>query len=236
MALVGHVTNIYSACDEDSKALSKKMHLSYPWKVHDIAKDFELLDVWEFPIMANKTQNQDFSLFLRVIQQSSKPSARSFFSIKFMIARFLVILRVFLGGIFGLDQNINSLPIPGCDETSLKDRLSVEDRNRSLAESGGEGAPNDSIWRTVYLYENEMLTELSNNTVHALMHFGWVQKFGKFFTARLAVYAKPRGTLGEFYMRLIVPFRRAIIYPALMQEIKNKWEEYTDSINRTDQL
>lgn len=205
--------------------IPKEIHYSYPWKVHEIAKDFELLDVWDFPILADKTQNQDFSLFLQVMQQPSKPSVRSYFSIKSLIARFLVILRVFLGEAFGLDKNVNTLPIPGCKETSLKNRLSEQDIKRSLAEAVGEEDQEKFIWRTVYLYENEMLTELSNETVHALMHFGWVHKSENYCTAQLAVYAKPRGTTGEFYMKLIMPFRHAIIYPVLLEEVKNRWEK-----------
>jgi SAM-dependent methyltransferase len=214
-AFSGHAQNIY-----------KKTHYSHPWKVHEIAKDFELLDVWEFPILADKTRNQDFSFFLKVMQQPPKQYAHRFFSIRYLIARSLIFLRVYLGEMFGLDKNINSLPIPGCRENSIKDRLSVEDRKRSLAESSEEGAPNKGIWRTVYLYENEMLTELSNDTVHALMHFGWVHKSGNYFTAQLAVYAKLRGNLGKFYMKLIMPFRQLIIYPTMMEDVNNKWEEY----------
>ena len=210
--------------------IHKETHYSHPWKVHEIAKDFELLDVWEFSILADKTQNHDFSFFLKVMQQSSKQSVRSYFSIKYLIARFLVSLRVFLGEMFGLDKNINSLPIPGSTETSIKDRLSVEDRKRSLVESSEERAQNNAIWRTVYLYENEMLTELSNDTVHTLMHLGWVHKSGNYSTAQLAVYAKPRGNLGIFYMKLIMPFRHVIVYPAMMEEVKKRWEEYNKII------
>jgi hypothetical protein len=228
-AFTGHVKNIYTAFNEDFKTLNKKTHYSHPWKVHEIAKDFELLDVWEFPILADQTRNQDFSFFLKVMQEPPKISVRSFFSIKNLIARFLVLLRVVLGEAFGLDKNVNSLPIPGCKETSLRDRLSKEDLKRNLAESVGEEDQGKFIWRTVYLYENEMLTELSNNTVHVLMHWAWVHKSRNYFTAQLAVYTKPRGTMGEFYMNLIMPFRHMIIYPAMMEEVKKKWDAYTKS-------
>ena len=210
--------------------IHKETHYSHPWKVHEIAKDFELLDVWEFPILAAKTKNQDFSFFLKVLQQPPKNNVRSFFSLRYLIARSLVFLRVYLGEIFGLDKKINSLPIPGSIETSIKDRLSFEDQKRSLAESSEEDGDNEGLWRTVYLYENELLIELSNDTVHALMHLGWVHKSGNIFTARLAIYAKPRGNLGMLYMKLIMPFRQLIIYPALMEDVKNRWEEYNKNL------
>ena len=204
--------------------ITKKTHFSHPWKVHEIAKDFKLLDVWEFPIVGDKTKNQDFSFFLKVMQQPPKNRVTSFFSFRYLLARLLVFLRVYLGESFGLDKNVNSLPIPGSTEISIKERLSDEDQIRSLVESSEEGEPKRGIWRTVYLYENEMLTELSNDTVHALMHFGWVHKSGNHYTVQLAVYEKSRGNFGEFYMKLIMPFRHVIVYPAMMDEVKKRWE------------
>ncbi len=214
---------------------NKKTHYSHPWKVHEISEDFELLDVWEFPILADNSRKQDFSLFLKIMQQAPKNSVTSFFSIRQLAARFLIFLRVHSGEMFGLDKNLNTLPIPGSMEISIKDRLSGEDLKRNLAESNERGGDNQGIWRTVYRYENEMLTELSNDTVHALMHLGWVHKSGKYFTAQLAVYAKPRGNLGEFYMKLIMPFRHAIVYPAMMEEVKKRWEAY-DKIARRQSI
>jgi SAM-dependent methyltransferase len=202
----------------------KKKHYSQPWKVHEIAQDFELLDVWEIPILADKTKDQDFSCFLEVMRSSALEDTYRFFSIRHLAARFLVALRMYLGETFDLDKNINSLPIPGSYETSMRERLSAADLKKSLADSIGEGTQTEGIWRTVYLYENEMLTEHSNDTVHALMHLGWVHKYGNYYTAQLAVYAKPRGNFGEFYMQLIMPFRRVIVYPTMMEEIKKRWD------------
>ncbi len=204
----------------------KKKHYSYPWIVHEIAQDFELLDVWEIPILADKTRNQDFSHLLRVMRSSAPGNAGSFFSVRHLIARLLVALRVYLGEKFGLDRNLNTLPIPGSTEISLKERLSAEDLKKSQANPIGEGAQTEDIWKTVYVYENEMLTEHSNDTVHALMHLGWVHKYGNYHTAQLAVYAKPRGNFGEFYMKLIMPFRRVIVYPTMMEEVKKRWDAY----------
>jgi SAM-dependent methyltransferase len=201
-------------------------HHSHHWKVHEIARDFELLDVWEFPIWADKNKNQDFALFLKIMQQPPKTRITSFFSIRYLTAGFLVVLRMYLGETFNLDKNINTLPIPGSKELSFRERLSEEDLKRSLEESKGEGAQDNGTWRTVYRYENEMLTELSNDTVHALMHLGWVHKHGNYYTAQLAVYAKPRGALGEFYMRLIMPFRQLVVYPAMLDEVEKRWEAY----------
>jgi ankyrin repeat protein/SAM-dependent methyltransferase len=210
----------------------KKKHLSHPWKVHEIAQDFDLLDVWEFPILADKTRGQDFSYLIKAMQSPVQENIRDDFSIRYQIARFLVALRMYLGESFGLDKNIHSLPIPGCRETSLKERLSEEDFERSLGFAIGEGAPDESIWRTVYRYENEMLIELSNDTAHALMHFGWVHKYGNYYTAQLSVYAKSRGNFGDFYIQLIMPFRHVFVYPVMMEEVKKRWDAYNQTAQR----
>jgi SAM-dependent methyltransferase len=222
----GHSVNLFSAYQEASEPLNVKTHCAQPWKVHDIAKDFELLDVWEFPILADKSKGQDFSFFLEILQQRPKVKVRSFLSLRTLISRSLVLIRWLLGEILGLDKQVNTLPIPGCKETSLKDRLSAEERKRSVAKIADEAGNNKFAWRTVYLYENEMLTELSNETAHALMHLGWIHKTGNFHTAQLAVYSKPRGDSGAFYMKLIMPFRRLFVYPALMDEVKTRWDAY----------
>ena len=208
---------------------NERIHRSQPWKVHEIAQDFELLDVWEFPILADITKGQDFSLFLRVLRQSPKVKGNSLFSLRSLISRSLVVIRWFLGEIFGLDKQVNTLPIPGCRETSIRDRLSVEDQKRSLTKLAVETGNDKFPWRTVYHYENEMLIELSNETAHALMHWSWVHKTGDFYAGQLAVYSKPRGDLGALYMELIMPFRRLVIYPTLLKEMKTRWEDYIKS-------
>ncbi len=222
-----HPENISANYSNNLQEINNKSHYSQPWKVHEIAQDFILLDVWEYPILADNSKDQDFLFFLKMIQQPLPTKVNRSVSIKFLASGLLISLRMFLGKILGLDKNINTLPIPGCKETSIKERLSAKDRERSLSLSKlGISYSDNETWRVVYLYEDEMLTELSIDVVHVLMHQGWVHKSGNFFTARLAVYAKPRGMIGNLYMKLIMPFRRIIIYPALMENVKNTWEFY----------
>lgn len=223
MGFLGMIESNVAADYGNQQIIDKKTHYAYPWKVHEIAKDFELLDVWEYPILADKTRDQDFFFFLKVMRQSPPKDDTDFFSPRLILAKLLVTLRVYLGELFGLDKNINSLPVPGCQETSIQERLSAQDREKTLDLSFVLGIQNQGIWNTVYLYENEMLTELSIATAHALMHIGWIHKSGNYYAARLAVYAKPRGDLGKLYMALIMPFRRWIIYPVMLEDVKNKW-------------
>lgn len=222
-----HTKNIYAAYCIESQQINHKLHYSQPWKVHEIAPDFDLLDVWEYPISADISKGQDFFFFLKMMRQPSQQNINDFTSAKHLAATFLISLRMYLGEIFGLDKNMNTLPIPGCQEISIKDRLSVTEQKRSLDLPELKISDDEiNTWRIVYLYENEMLIELSIAPVHALMHLGWIQKSENLFTAQLAVYAKPRGKLGHLYMKLIMPFRRLIIYPSLMENVKNIWDAY----------
>jgi len=212
------------------QGINNKRHYDYPWKVHKIARDFKLLDVWEFQILADKTKNQNFRFFLKILQKKQSYNLKNYFSPRFLFAGFLFVLREFIGKTFSLDKDVNTLPIPGCKETSLRERLSKKDQKENLAEEEIKGNKKKHGFRMVYLYETESLWELSNNTVHALMHLGWVHKYGNYYTAQLAVYAKTRGRLGSLYMKLIMPFRRRIVYPVLMNTVKSRWEELCKSI------
>ena len=87
------------------------------------------------------------------------------------------------------DDRDLTLPIPGCVETSVCARLEDDDlegkpRDRRPA-IGDRLAPKV---KTVYLFADEALYELSNDTIHALLHMGLVGD-----RVSLAVYVKHRG-------------------------------------------
>ena len=63
----------------------------------------------------------------------------------------------------------------------------------------------------VYAEAEEQLFRLENRTVVAFMHLSLADR-----RPRIAVYVRPKGVLGSTYMRLIDPFRRAVIYPGLL--------------------
>ncbi len=184
--------------------------------------DFELLDVWEFPIQADSEAGEDFAFFYgcfkdAMARHAELPGA----------AGFLASFRVWLGRVLKLDSATERLPIPGCRETSLSERMTDGDRALNQLE------PSDEIslvsvggFQTVYLFPDESLEEISNKTVHALLHLSWVNKGGSLHTARLAVYVKARGGIGRWYIRLITPFRYWLVYPALMKHVRRSWAAY----------
>lgn len=134
-------------------------------------------------------------------------------------------LRDLLGAVFRLgristpaDGAKEKLPIPGTTETSLADRLPDDLRGTATGMRFGS-LPFAPLYRT----DDEFAAEVSNQTVHGVMHLGWADQGGGRYQGEMAVYVKPRGRLGQGYMTLIKPFRYAIVYPALMRQIERTW-------------
>jgi hypothetical protein len=63
----------------------------------------------------------------------------------------------------------------------------------------------------IYQEPDEALSRITNRTVTAFMHISLVDR-----RPRLAVYVRPNGAFGRAYMALIEPFRRWVVYPALL--------------------
>ena len=66
-------------------------------------------------------------------------------------------------------------------------------------------------FRPVYAEAEEQLFRIENRTVVAFMHLSLADR-----RPRIAVYVRPTGRFGGLYMRLIDPFRRAVVYPGLL--------------------
>jgi Protein of unknown function (DUF2867) len=85
---------------------------------------------------------------------------------------------------------------------------------------------------SLYLTGNEWAAEIVNNTVHGVMHVGWVPDGAGCHRGQMAVLVKPNGLLGSLYMSMIKPFRYMIIYPALMREIAHDWRQTMSARSR----
>ena len=71
----------------------------------------------------------------------------------------------------------------------------------------------------IYRSDAEYAAEISNATVHGVLHLAWVEQPDGRYRGRLSVYVNPRGALGRAYLALISPFRHFIVYPALMRQV-----------------
>jgi hypothetical protein len=203
----------------ESGRVSNATQEQRPWRIHEIVPDFRLEDVWALPVYGGA---EDFPALLEMIGSLDPADSDS------RATRFLWDLRDRLGKWFGLGRIVvaddrpaastSRLPIPGTDETSLTGRL-PDDLRDTAADSDFGSLPFTPLYRT----DDEAAAEISNQTVHGVVHLAWVERGKGRFQGQMAVYVKPRGRFGEGYMALIKPFRYWIVYPALMRQFDAAW-------------
>jgi hypothetical protein len=205
---------------KDNGRLPNSAHESRPWRIHEIVPDFTLEDVWALPAEGSA---EDFSTLLEMASSFDPADGDS------RATRFLWELRDRLGDWLGLGRihvpaggdpgaAEGELSIPGTTEGSLRSRLPEDLRDTTAGIDFGS-LPFSPLYRT----DDEAAAELSNQTVHGVAHFAWVDQGEGRYQAQMAVYVKPRGRLGQAYMALIKPFRYWIVYPALMQQFEQAW-------------
>ncbi|MGH9197177.1 MAG: DUF2867 domain-containing protein, partial [Acidimicrobiia bacterium] len=151
------------------------------------------------------------------------------------ISRALFWVRLRLGSLLGWDDPSKKRSIPGCRETALSDRLPDY-----LQGSAATPVISKKMQRTaggfqpLYRTDDEYAAEISNDTVHGVLHVGWVQQDDGRYRAQMGVYVKPRGLLGEIYMKFIDPFRHFIVYPAGMRYVGTVWDARDSNEPRED--
>lgn len=186
--------------------LPKTAHTDLPWRIHEIAPDFVLEDVWALPTPGGP---DDFPRLVHAF--ATGDPARTLPG----VARRLWALRWKIGALLGWDEADSGV---GSRVASLRDRLPAELR-AAPAGPAFESLP----FCSVYLTDDEWAAELANRTVHAVLHLGWVPHDGG-YRGQMAVLVKPNGRLGRAYMAAIAPIRHWIVYPALMRDVERDWQ------------
>ena len=195
--------------------LSRSDHERHDWVMGRIAPDFDLLDAWALPVEGTL---DDFDEAVELLTSMEPGGSGS------RVTRFLFAVRYRLGELLGWDRETNELPIPGCVETSLRDRLPAELRGSVPDEPVVDAShPEAGGFVPVFRTDREWAAELSNHTVHGVLQLGWVEQEPGRYRGQLGVYVKPRGRFGPAYLRLIAPFRHLIVYPALMRQTERRW-------------
>ena len=188
--------------------LPSSAHTSRPWRIHEIAPDFRLEDVWALPTPGGPDD------FPRLLEEfAAADPARSLPR----PARALWALRWKIGDLLGWDDEDDGL---GSRVATLRDRLPVDLRE------GQRGPQSDNLpFSSLYLVDDEWAAEIANRTMHGIVHLGWVPDGNGGYRGQMAVLVKPNGRLGSAYMAAIKPFRHLIVYPALMRLIERNWRE-----------
>jgi hypothetical protein len=189
--------------------LPNSAHTSRPWRIHEIAAGFRLEDVWVLPVRGERS---DFPALVQGLA-AGDPSQGSW------LARALWTIRWKLGELFGWDRTETGL---GARVPTLRQRLPGD-----LLDAPGPDF--DALpFTSLYLIEDEFAAEIANNTMHGVMHLGWVADETGAYYGQMAVLVKPNGLLGNAYMAAIRPFRHRIVYPAMMRQIERDWKLIAD--------
>jgi hypothetical protein len=187
-----------------------------PLRVHTFLADVPLHDVWAVDLPTHR-DHVILSEFLRRASPGGCDTADAEICRLPPVARALFHLRLFLGRIFRLEAEPKDALA-----ASFGSRLTAEDRARSFV---GAGTP-EGLFRVVYCFENEQLLEIQNRTVHAAALSALAERADG-YRFYFAVYVRQRTWITRCYMGLIDPFRRWIIYPALLKNIRTTWDQNT---------
>jgi len=129
------------------------------------------------------------------------------------LVRILLNFRFFVGRLLGWDREP-----PATKWNTFATRLSDADHSRSLVAAGTR----DGLFRALYRFENEHLLELINRTAHAAALSTLIETTTG-YRFYLAVYVQSVSRFTPFYMSLIDPFRKLIVYPSLMRSVRARW-------------
>ncbi|MGH3350125.1 MAG: DUF2867 domain-containing protein [Nocardioides sp.] len=180
---------------------------SQPWRIHEIADDFDLEDVWALPVQGGA---DDFPRFVEALMDGDDRDFPAAY-------RLLFAVRWALGRALGTDKDEHGLeqrvePLAGRLPDDLRDHPAPEH--------------DSSPFRPLYLTDREYAAEIANRTMHGVLHIGWVEDEASpdGFSAQLSVLVRPNGLLGDAYMAFIKPFRYLFVYPALLRTAGRRWD------------
>jgi Protein of unknown function (DUF2867) len=179
--------------------------LDLPLRVHSFLENVPLHDVWavDLPDGGGRVTLAEFHTCVKTQGFKRIPFA----------TKALLGLRLVLGRIFGLD-----IQTAARKSASYIRLLSEEDLSRSLETPGSK----DAFFDVLYRFDNEVLLEAINATVHAFLAQA-LARTSVGYRLFLAVYVRPVSWVTRAYMALIDPFRRWIVYPQLLEKTQKDW-------------
>ena len=176
-------------------------YLSLKLRAHELLHDVPLHDVSvvDLPGGGDGRRVAD----IRALDSAAAPSR---------LANSLFGLRRFLGRVFGWDR-VHLRP-----EESLLPRLSARDRRDS------EITPGTPLGSFLLLYQfpSEALGETRNATVHGFLCTA-LARTSTGYRLYWGVYVQPVSWLTRPYLIAIEPFRRFLVYPAMLRRIRRAW-------------
>ncbi len=176
-------------------------YLSLRLRAHELLHDVPLYDVSVVDLPDGDAGRSVADV--RAVELAAAPSR---------IANALYGVRRFLGRVFGWDRaQLRS-------EESLLSRMSERDRRESEITPGTPVGP----FLLLYQFPHEALSETRNATVHGYVCTA-LARTATGYRLYWGVYVLPVSWLTRPYLIAIEPFRRFILYPAMLRRIRRAW-------------
>jgi len=182
--------------------------LAQPLRVHAFLDGVPLHDVWAVNLPAWRE-----GITLHEFRGCSRKS-ENLGKVPWPV-RALFGMRFFLGRILSLEAEPRE-----AQKMYFANRLTPEDCARSLVPVGTP----DAFFRVVYRFENEILLEVVNRTVHAAS-LNALQRTNEGYRFYFAIYVRKISWITPVYMALIDPFRKWVVYPAILKRIRENWNQ-----------
>ncbi len=187
--------------------LANTAHTTRAWRIHEVAGDFDLEDVWALETPGGP---DDFAKLVKQFSSGDFPDGAP------LIVRALWSLRWKLGALLRLDGRDSGLD---SRVGSLRDRL-PEGLRDTLTGPDEDWLP----FTPLYRLDDEFAAEMANRTMHGVLHLAWIEDEPGRYRGQMAVLVKPNGRFGRAYMGFIKPFRYLFVYPALMRMVEREWK------------
>jgi hypothetical protein len=177
-----------------------------PLRVHEFLAGVPLHDVWAIDLPRTRAgiTLDDFMREGSVRLFTLSPVVRGLLGVRFFVGRLL-----------GWERE----PAASAWE-SFTTCLTAADRAKSLAPPG----THEGLFRVVYRFENEQLLEVVNRTAHGAALSALVETAGG-YRFYFAVYVRAVSRFTPVYMALIAPFRKLIVYPSLLRNVRTSWNQ-----------
>jgi hypothetical protein len=189
-----------------------------PLRVHTFMAGVRLHDVWSVDLprwRSGVTLDEFFRTASNGKLDTCGCSKSSSLFTSSPLVRMLLDIRLFVGRFFGWDRDP-----PATTWETFATRLTDTDHSRSLVAPGTR----DGFFRLVYRFENEQLLELINQTAHAAALSTLVET-PTAYRFYFGVYVRSVSRFTPFYMTLIDPFRKLIVYPSLLRSVRARWNQ-----------
>ncbi len=189
-----------------SRAKTPDAYRSLPLEAHGLLDAVPLHDVWTLDLEGadDGVSVEDVRALMNQVLEAGASGP----------VRFLFGLRQTLGRLFGWDATETAPRSP-----RLLERVPEELVSASLVAPGTREGP----FQVVYVRPREAVSEIENATVLAYSVVA-LEPIAGGQRVHWAVHVAPVGRITAFYMALIDPFRRFIVYPTILKRVHDAWQ------------